>query len=754
MVRLGRNQSLPAPASHGATLRKASTNVFSFPTLSMTRTSSERSLAYNPGGSTSRSSSKSRGRSRSGSNAPIPLAPIISAIQRGNFVMLSELDLDVLIKDMSGKDSKVLEVLNVTASSVSQSDAKILAKLIKSSDAANIKSLKMEGSTISQQATKMLFEAWKFNKTISTLSLARSGVNDKTVKYLARVIVKNETLKTLDLSGNHITALGAEFLAEAMVVNRGVTRLCIQSNNIKKAGAPYLAKILSKNRVIRHMNIGSNGLGADGVVLIAEAVRFNRTLTSLSLDMNEMGYRGAAAIATALVSNRHITHLYLAHNNIGDKGLADICESLKRNKYLVCLDLELNHIGMGQSVIGLTALGEILKTNTTLCELNLSYNLFATEAVRALAEGMVANSTLESVVFTNCRLSTESAIAIAKSLTPRTGLQNLGLTNNPEIGVEGYWALAQNLVKNRSVKGIQLDYNSEDRQALYESFQNSITRNHIWQQAIYAAACRILVLSRIVLLGRSVNQKQLLKQQEHHIQHHNQHHGWNIFRRVKLGRSGSSNSIVSLWSSGKNHANNHRHSNGADGGGAEGDLGPNTTHGNSHSRLANGGSSSSPANRGVNKQPSNSSLLSNNRPIGSIATLNTATNHQHTTLQSHSMHSHLPSNSSGAMVINGHHASPSNGSMTAAMEFEYNPHKMLANLGNMPHEIFENICAFLDPGRTMNIAQIRATVQAAGDRSTLTRYFTREKMLERIFNSRYISPVGMRYSLKAGDERV
>ncbi|KAF9187746.1 hypothetical protein BGZ50_001752 [Haplosporangium sp. Z 11] len=718
----------------------------------MTRTSSERSLAYNPGGSMSRSSSKSRGRSRSGSNASIPLAPIISAIQRGNFVMLSELDLDVLIKEMSGKDSKILEALNVAASSISQSDAKILAKLIKSSDAANIKSLKMEGSTISQQATKMLFEAWKFNKTISTLSLARSGVNDKTVKYLARVIVKNETLRTLDLSGNHITALGAEILAEAMIVNRGVTRLCIQSNNIKKAGAPHLAKILSKNRVIRHMNIGSNSLGPDGIVLIAEAVRFNRTLTSLSLDMNEMGYRGAAAIATALVSNRHITHLYLAHNNIGDKGLADICESLKRNKYLACLDLELNHIGMGQSVVGLKALGEILKVNATLRELNLSYNLFSTEAVKALAEGMVVNSTLESVIFTNCCLSTESAIAIAKSLTPRTGLQNLGLTNNPDIGVEGYWALAQNLVKNRSVKGIQLDYNSEDRQALYESFQNSITRNHIWQQAIYAAACRILVLSRIVLLGRPVNQKQLLTQQEHHIQRHNQHHGWNIFRRVRLGRSGSSNSIVSLWSSGKNHANNHHHSNGE---GAEGDLGPNTTHGNSHSRLmTNGGASSSPSNRSVNRQSSNSSLLSNNRPIGSIATLSTVTSHQHATPHSHSMHSHLPSNSSGAMTINGHHASPSNGSMTAAMEFEYNPHKMLANLGNMPHEIFENICAFLDPGRTMNIAQIRATVQVAGDRSTLTSYFTREKMLERIFNSRYISPVGMRYSLKAGDERV
>ncbi|KAG0355159.1 hypothetical protein BC939DRAFT_69489 [Gamsiella multidivaricata] len=739
MVRLSRNQSLPAPPSHGATLRKVSTNAFSFPTLNLTRTLSERSLSSsNAGGSTSRSSSKSRGRSRSGSTAPIPLAPIISAIQKGNFVMLSELDLDVLIKDMTGKDSKVLEALNITASSISAADAKILAKLIKSSDAANIKSLKMEGNMISQQASKVMFEAWKFNKTISTLSLARSGVNDKAIKYLARVIVKNETLKTLDLSGNHITAHGTELLAEALVLNRGVTRLCIQSNNIKKAGAPHLVKILAKNRVIRHMNIGSNGLGADGITYIAEAVRFNRTLTSLSLDMNEMGSKGAAAIATALISNRHLTHLYLPHNNIGDKGLADICESLKRNKYLISLDLELNHIGQGQSTVGLKALGDVLRVNTSLRELNLSFNLFSAEAIQELVNGMTMNTTLESVVFTNCCLSTEAAVALSKVLSSVTGLQNLGLTSNPDIGVQGYWALASGLVKNRSLKGIQLDYNSEDRQALYESFQNSLTRNHIWQQAIYAAACRILILSRIVLLGRPANQKQLQLQQQHHVQHHNQHHGWNIFRRVRLGRSNSSNSITSLWSMGKSgHNGNHGlQSNGADGGGVEGDVGYNMSHGNSYSRKMSVNGSSSKA---VPRQSSNSSLLSNSRhgPKESISSATTVADHHH-------QHQHHPS----------HYHTLSNASATTATEVEYNPHRILANLCNMPHEIFENICAFLDPGRTMSIAQVRATVQTAGDRTTFVRYYTRERMLERIFNSRYISPHGTRYTLKPGDERI
>ncbi|KAG0055505.1 hypothetical protein BGZ83_008381 [Gryganskiella cystojenkinii] len=809
MVRLSRNQSLPAPPSHGANMRKANTNVFSFPTLSLTRTSSNSSSineSQGAGGSTSRSSSKSRttSRSRSSSAAPIPLAPIINAIQRGNFVMLSDMDLDALIRDMTGKNSRVLEALNITAASVSAADAKVLAKLIKSSEAANIKTLKMEGNTISQQASKVMFEAWKFNRTISTLSLARSGVNDKTVKYLARVISKNETLKVVDLSSNHITALGAQYLADAIVLNRAVSRLCLQSNNIKKAGAPHLARILTKNRVIRHLNVGSNSLGADGVAHIAEAVRFNRTLNSLSLDMNEMGYKGASAIAAALVSNRHLTHLYLPHNNIGDRGLIDLCESLKRNKYLVHLDVELNHIGQGQNVTGLRALGEVLMVNQSLREINLSFNLFASEAIQQLTLGMAVNTTLESLLFTSCGISTDAAHALAKVLSTATGLQNLGLTNNPEIGVDGYWSLASSLIRNRSLKGIQLDYNSEDRQELYDSFQNSLTRNHIWQQAIYAAACRILILSRIVLLGRPANQKQLQSQQQHHIRHHNQQHGWNIFRRVKLGRTNSSNSITSLWSLGKsnnNSSNGHHHesqhhssSNAADGGGAPDGhhFGANASHGNSHSRQSATVSSILGGQRGISqRQSSNSSLLTGPGPSNgdhsstarhsvqnSASTLvelqhpahpphspqyMSRSTHPHTLPQHHQHHQQLQQNHHQHQH---HHHSLSSVSTASTLvrqgssgsllsgPIEYNPHKILANLGNMPYEIFENICAFLDPGRTMSIAQVRATVQCAGDRTTLVRYYTREKMLERIFNSRYISPVGTRYSLKPGDERI
>ncbi|KAF9943675.1 hypothetical protein BGZ70_005586, partial [Mortierella alpina] len=330
MAQLTRNHTLPTPTSNKAStstvFRTSHSNVFSFPAITLARTGSGKSFSVDMTGVTSLpigSRSKSKDTySRSGwsKDSDISLAPIIAAIKRGNFLQLSDTNLDLLIRVMAGKNSNALETISLTALAISGTDGKLLARLIKSSKAANIKVLKLNRNAISQQASKVLFEALKANKSITTLTMVRSGVNDKIVKYIAKALAKNDTLKELDLSSNRITAQGTEDLCEALIYNRSLTRLCLESNNIRSPGAPALARLLAKNRVIRHLNVGSNGLGCEGCILIAESVRFNRTLTSLSLDLNEMGPKGGAAMAVALVSNRHLTHLYMPHNNIGDQG--------------------------------------------------------------------------------------------------------------------------------------------------------------------------------------------------------------------------------------------------------------------------------------------------------------------------------------------------------------------------------------------------------------------------------------------------
>ncbi|KAF8975251.1 hypothetical protein BGZ46_009295 [Entomortierella lignicola] len=525
------------------------------------------------------------------------LESVISAIH-------SDTNLDLLIQALAGKDSKALETIRIKSAAISSTDARLLSKLIRSSDAANIKVLKLDHNAISQDAFKYLFEGFKVNLTITHFSIAGSGVNDKAVKNLAKVLANNTTLKELDLSNNRITAVGIGALCEVLTHNQSLTRLCLQSNDIKTAGARHLATLLKKNRVIRHLNIGANGLGSEGCIMIADAVRFNRTLRSLSLDLNEMGPQGASAMALAISSNEHLRYLYVPHNNIGDEGMAEICTSLKRNNSLIGLDLELNYNGMGQNVLSMKALAEALTVNKSLREVNLSYNLISTAAVQDLMAGVAANSTLESILFTNCCITTEGALAIANILPEAKGIQNLGLTSNLGIAVEAYWALATGLEKNRSMKGIRLDYNSDDK------------------------------------------------------------------------RNRASGSAI----------------------GAEAD-----------------------------------------RPKKWLFQLNVSV-----ALRGHLTDASLPTASSLSP--------PSIPSQRQVLD--YNAHSVMAHLGNMPYEIFEAICAFLDHDGNMSIAQIRATIRAGGDRSTLSTYHTKATMLEHILQSRYIPSVGQRYSIKNEEERV
>ncbi|KAF9951998.1 hypothetical protein BGZ70_000777, partial [Mortierella alpina] len=251
----------------------------------------------------------------------------------------------------------------------------------------------------------------------------------------------------------------------------------------------------------------------------------------------------------------------------------------------------------------------------------------------------------------------------------------------------------------------------------------------------------------IVLLGRPAQQKMLQfrqmqeEQRLHQQQQQQQSSGaWNLLRKVGLGRSGSSNSLASMLSLGKNRSLNDSGapSNGSDGVGAAEGMGGgdvyrsrNLPHGYSLSRQSSASNGPQLPKQGPDASVNCTSALPPPIP-GSSTSLPTPQRRQQQQPQSSTMDL----------------------GMSGLGSKDYNAHQVMANLGHMPYEIFETICAFLDPGRTMSIAQIRATVRAAGDRSTLVAHYTKEKMLERIFCRRFIPAVGMRYSVKNGEERV
>ncbi|KAH7042892.1 hypothetical protein BKA57DRAFT_398104, partial [Linnemannia elongata] len=204
------------------------------------------------------------------------------------------------------------------------------------------------------------------------------------------------------------------------------------------------------------INISGAAISAADAKLLAKLIRSSgaANIKILKLARNAISQQALKYIFEAWKYNQTITVLSLARSGINDKTVKYVAKMLSKNETLQELDLSSNRITA--SGMELLSEGLVLRTNRTLREINLAYNLFSGDAVSELMKGVAVNSTLESINFTNCGISTEGALAIAEVLPSARGLQNLGLTSNPDIAVEGYWALSNNLAKNHSMKGIQL----------------------------------------------------------------------------------------------------------------------------------------------------------------------------------------------------------------------------------------------------------------------------------------------------------
>ena len=91
-----------------------------------------------------------------------------------------------------------------------------------------------------------------------------------------------------------------------------------------------------------------------------------KTITDLGLDSNSISAKGAGELSEVL-NKTNLVRINLGHNKIGDEGAKCLGEALKSNKTLKELDLRCNEIGLE----GMGALFEALKGNSTLDHLEL-----------------------------------------------------------------------------------------------------------------------------------------------------------------------------------------------------------------------------------------------------------------------------------------------------------------------------------------------------------------------------------------------
>ena len=163
----------------------------------------------------------------------------------------------------------------------------------------------------------------------------------------------------------------------------------------------------------------------------------------------------ATSLIEVLKTNSTLTELDLAGNSIGDSGFAEMAEVLKTNSTLTWLNLSVNSIGDG----GCAAMAEVLKTNSTLTELDLSVNSIGDEGCAAMTEVLKTNSTLTELDLAGNSIGDRGCAAMAQALKTNSTLTKLDLSVN-SIGDGGCAAMAEALKTNSTLTELDLSLNS------------------------------------------------------------------------------------------------------------------------------------------------------------------------------------------------------------------------------------------------------------------------------------------------------
>jgi len=284
----------------------------------------------------------------------------------------------------------------------------------------------------SVDACKLLGDALKNIAKLQDLDLGANRMDLESIKALREGLASNTCIEHLNLSYNLLGDEGMATLAEVIVENEALplTELNLRMTQIGPSGAKELTKVINKKGTkFRVLNLSQNAIGTEGAAALSEALKENCWLRHLNLSGSprgpNIGSRGAVRIGEALTMPQPLrSHTVTQEDRMLAKMTSPIRSVDKFN--LAYLDLSANDINDEDG----DAIGQGLKTNTSLKSLSLRCNLLGRKTGRSIAEALYTNASLKTLDLSQNRLGDKAADNISESLAMNRSLTTLDVSEN------------------------------------------------------------------------------------------------------------------------------------------------------------------------------------------------------------------------------------------------------------------------------------------------------------------------------------
>lgn len=235
-----------------------------------------------------------------------------------------------------------------------------------------------------------------------SLNLGFKGLGDIRVAPVIEVIDKIPALHTINLADNRLTDATLMPLALKLPLLTSLTQLDLSFNKIDDSSETIMDYLRDENCKLRTLILNGADVDDEECVNICLAISHNKSLRTLSLSKNLIGksellnvlhpdlQTGGEAVGDMLKVNTTLTKLDLSWNAIRMDSAIALAKSLEVNQTLKTLLLGYNSFGDMPSQY----LGRALKFNKCLTELDIESNSINPKAATVLANAISFNETL------------------------------------------------------------------------------------------------------------------------------------------------------------------------------------------------------------------------------------------------------------------------------------------------------------------------------------------------------------------------
>jgi Ran GTPase-activating protein (RanGAP) involved in mRNA processing and transport len=257
------------------------------------------------------------------------------------------------------------------------------------------------------------------------------GMKLSDCRSLTRCLEYCEALVRLDLSSNCLDDDKLRMLASGLVNNLSVVDISLADNRIADRGVRAFAKLLHVNSVIQIVDLGNNQVRPAtpfAMPFLASAatepparVVLGNTNSALHADdiflmrVVQIHSEGGRALARALRTNASICSLNLRLNRLGEEGGRAVFDVLREHPSLTSLNVAHNALGPAAA----KSIAKFLGQNKALAELDISGNELGGKGGAAIREAVSGNGTLQHCEVALSGMTQSDCLEISDTLHAR-----------------------------------------------------------------------------------------------------------------------------------------------------------------------------------------------------------------------------------------------------------------------------------------------------------------------------------------------